>query len=191
MPHAPNLPGPQLRRSPKLVAIGAALVVLGALANIYLWTLQGGQEVLIARVDMPRGHVIAAEEIQVAKLSLDPALRVIPSEKLDEIVGQRASKDLSAGVPISPDAVGGVRAPDAGNSLVTVAIQHLPLEPLLPGDQVRMVLADGGDPMAAAVVACPSSEPNTCDVQVPSPDAHRLAQSLNLGAVHLIVEPEG
>lgn len=144
---APALPPPpRLRRRPSLVVASALLVVLGALASTWAYSSLGNaQEVVALRTDVARGRVISAENLQVVRVGVDPALRVVPAAQAGALVGTRAAVDLKAGQLLVPAAVTSEVLPGVGRSAVGLSLSaaQMPGEPLLVGDEVRIVSTPG------------------------------------------------
>ncbi|HET7725065.1 MAG TPA: SAF domain-containing protein [Propionibacteriaceae bacterium] len=139
-------PPPRLRRRPSLVVASALLVVLGALASAWAYSSLGNaQDVLALRTDVARGRVITAESLQVVRVGVDPALRVVPASQAPALVGSRAAVDLRAGQLLVPDAVTSQLVPGIGRSAVGLSLtaSQMPGEPLLVGDDVRIVSTPG------------------------------------------------
>ena len=139
-------PPPRLRRRPSLVVASALLVVLGALASAWAYSSLGNaQEVVALRTDVARGRVITAESLQVVRVGVDPALRVVPGAQAGAIVGSRAAVDLKAGELLVPAAVTSEVVPGLGRSAVGLSLTpaQMPGGPLLVGDEVRIVSTPG------------------------------------------------
>lgn len=137
---------PRLQRRPMVVLISAALVVLGAVLSVWAYSSVGNtQEVVAVRADVARGEVITADALQVVRVGVDPALQVVPSSGLEDLVGQRASAELKAGQLVVPAAVTTEVVPHAGFSLagLSLASGQLPADALVPGDPVRVVSTPG------------------------------------------------
>ena len=80
-PPAPAALGPvKTRRRPVLIIASVAALLLSALGGVWLWTAATSSvEVVVAKAAVPRGAVIAATDLMVARVSLDPAIASIPA----------------------------------------------------------------------------------------------------------------
>lgn len=138
------------QRRPVLIGLAVALIVIGAL-GAGAFVLSAGQRVAVLALAQPvaRGQVIERADLVTANVAVDPALSPVPAAQLAEVVGQRAALDLARGSLLTREGVTDAPRPGPGQSLVGVALQpgQLPNEPLMPGDQVRLVVAgeDTGD----------------------------------------------
>ena len=159
---------PRLRRRPLLVVVSVALVCLGALVAAWAFTaVSSAQPVVAVRDGIGRGEVIGRADLVVVRVGVDPALRPVPADQLDVVVGRRAATDVAAGGLLTADAVTDQLLPRVGWSVVGVAVppSSLPGEPLRPGgcgaggrharrpDGCRRRARGDGAPVAATVVS--------------------------------------
>lgn len=132
---------PRYTRRPAMIALGTAVLALGG-GGAYMLAQQANDSVEVIAIsnNVARGEVIEAGDLTIAAASPDPALNPVPAARMDEIVGQRAAADLTAGTLLSQDAVTDVIIPAAGQTVVGVALlpPQLPTEQIIPGDQVRV-----------------------------------------------------
>ncbi|MHB1008809.1 MAG: SAF domain-containing protein [Propionibacteriaceae bacterium] len=199
---APPAP-PRLRRRPSLVVASALLVVLGALASAWAYSSLGNaQEVVALRTDVARGRVITVENLQVVRVGVDPALRVVPASQASVLVGTRAAVDLKAGQLLVPAAVTSEVLPGVGRSAVGLSLSaaQMPGEPLLVGDDVRIVSTPGaqGDvgvtsPVTYRGQVLTVSEPGAdgttaVTVQVDADAAPEIAARSATGKVALVLD---
>ena len=198
--HTPARP-PKVRRRP-LVLIGAiAAVLVGALAAVWIWTTSAtATDVVAIRGAVQRGEVIDRADLEVVKVGLDPSLDIVPASRIDQIAGQRAATDLVPGGLLAAGSVTNEVLPKAGEALVGVGLAPamLPAEPLLAGDQVRIVETPGQQGevvtapvvMAAVVSRVTSLETGDTlvDVLVPTEKAAELAARAATGRVALVLE---
>ncbi|WP_375424839.1 SAF domain-containing protein [uncultured Friedmanniella sp.] len=129
-----------------VVAVSVALVIVGGLISAWAYsTSTTTQQVVAVRIDVPQGDVITRDDLQVVRVSLDPALSSVPAERLDTLVGQHAAVALTAGSLISDRAVTPTEVPAPGMSVVGLALGpgQLPAGPLTVGDKVRIVSTPG------------------------------------------------
>ena len=138
----PAVAPPRPRRRNGLLALGVALVALGALAAAWLTQVVGGTVPVVAVArSVQAGEVIERSDLSVANVNADPALHPVPAGALEGLVGQRAAVDLSAGSLLTEQAVSAQVVPAAGRSLVGVALSsaQLPAQTLQASDRVRIV----------------------------------------------------
>lgn len=189
------------RRNWGYVAAGVGLMALTALAFAVIWaTGRTTTSVLALANTVHRGQAITADDLTVAHAFADPALTLVPSAQVADVIGQRAALDLPAGTLLSPVALTGAQIPGLGRSLVGLHLSpaQLPLTPLQPGDTVSVVNAgregDSGSAAAevvpAIVVASGMSEDGAhiVDVTVPSEAAAQVASWVATGRAAVYLE---
>ena len=90
-PQAPAALGPvKTRRRPVLIIASVAALLLSALGGVWLWTAATSSvEVVVAKAAVPRGAVIAAGDLMVARVSLDPAVASIPASEVSTVIEPR------------------------------------------------------------------------------------------------------
>jgi len=196
-------PPPKLRRRPALIAAAIGAVCIGALLAGWAWTATTNtQEVLVARHSIERGAVIEADALARVRLSADPALKPVAASQLEEVVGQRAAKDIAEGGMLTPDSFTSQVVPAEGQSVVGVALTpaQAPGLDLQYGDRVRVVVtpAQGeelpaGTPLTndATIVGVHVSEETgqtVVDLLVPKADAAVLATRIATGNIALVLE---
>ena len=195
---APARPeGVQLRarRSPRLIALGVLLVVLGGLAAgaVYSATADHRAVVTMAR-DVARGSVLHADDLAAAEVPGGFAVDALPAERLDELVGEHALTDLPQGSFPLAHHVGDDPLPE-GQSLVGLKLPmgRIPVSPLPPGTRVAVVgVAEGLDQTVEAVVAAApvtlqDGMTYAVDLRVPAVDAPTLARLAAADAAALVV----
>lgn len=142
-PAAPRPESVQLRarRSPKLIALGVLLVVLGGLGAAYLYTLNADHRaVIVMAADVRRGEVIEQSDLKVVEVPGDLGVDALGSDKFDVLVGQQALTDLPRGAFPSGAHVGDDPLP-GGQSLVGLRLPlgKLPSTDIPLGTTVRIV----------------------------------------------------
>lgn len=197
--------GVKLQRSPMLAVVGAALVIMGGLFGFWLWTSTSQTvEVVVARVDMDRGHLIGMEELGVVRISVDPSMVYVPGADLEQVVGRRVVKDLAAGTVVAPAAIVDVPVPAEGFSIVAVPVVGglLPsTDTLRAGDPVTLVLTSGNsasvsgtasvDSIPAVVYNIRSGDSSSVvEVTVPSDVAPKLALWAGTGSIAVVLESD-
>ena len=215
LPGAPSRPTPvRGHRRPWVVATGALLASLGALMVVWLVGAAGQrEEVLVVRQQVPYGAVVSAEDLGVARVSLDPGIQSVSAADRGGVVGQAAATTLVPGTLLGPNMVEPVGEPRAGRVLVPLAVtsERMPAGGLRPGDRILAVDAGGpaspagGGGFDAEGPATVRSVPATVvrvgpvdingtvvvDVTVSSPDGPALAVASALGQVALVLQPMG
>ncbi|WP_460757485.1 SAF domain-containing protein [Myceligenerans cantabricum] len=205
----PKTPAPSKptrgRRRPAVIALGIALVALGILASVYLTTTLGQtHKVLAVTADVPRGQEIAAGDLTSVDLPTGPTLLdPVDATALDDVVGQRATADLLAGSLLTATSYEATLRPDAGHSIVGVALtpNQMPAgTPLRSGDPVRVIETpvNGGDapveePFAIPAVVVTShaaaiGDQTVVDVEVAHNQAAALAARAATGRVALVLD---
>ena len=193
------------RRRPGLWAAGVALVAVGGLAAAGLVSRAGDRvEVLAVARTVPIGQTIAAEDVTVARVPADPALRPVPAVERDRVVGRVAAVELRPGTLLTATEVTDSAVPGAGEQVVGVAARpgQLPARGLRAGDRVLAVpvpgdqagtdttAADLGGPVPARVVQVgpPDAEGVvTVDLVVGQDTGPRLAALASTGRLALIL----
>ena len=198
----PNpLPG-KLRRRPLMALAWVALVLLGAALGVVVWMgSSASSEVVAVRVAVDRGELITAEDLMVVRVSVDPAVQVVPSSRLDGLVGQRAASDLSAGTLLNPAQIQPDVLPATGQSVVGIALAvgQLPAEPLRSGDRVRLVQTPSEqaevttnpvtiDATVQSVTNSADGQQVDVDVVVPSAKAAEVAARAATGRVAVVLD---
>ncbi len=186
LPRAPLLPGPRRRRRPALLALAAAMVVLGALGAAYLATSLGQTSAVIAVArEVPQGQTITAADLVEARVSPDPALTPIPFGDRDQVIGLLAATTLTQGSLLTAEAVTAERLPPPGQHLVGVGVSamQLPTTALRPGDQVLLVpvaedTAPSTTPDTTAGAAPPEVPATVVGAGSPAPDGLRVIDVL-------------
>ncbi|MBA8803228.1 hypothetical protein FB382_001519 [Nocardioides ginsengisegetis] len=197
------MPPPKLRRRPSLLAGAVGSICLGALLGAWAWTsTTNTQEVLAARHTIERGTVITAQDLERVRINADPALAPLPGSSYDDIVGQRAALDISAGTLLTAESTAEAVLPPSGMSVVGVALTpaQAPGVELRDGDRVRIVVTPGEG------AAAPSGSPTfseaevvgshvdqatgqlVVDLLVPHVDAAVLAARVATGNVALVLD---
>ncbi|MCC2593874.1 SAF domain-containing protein [Tessaracoccus sp. OS52] len=172
------------RRSPRLVALGVLLVVLGALGAAALYTLSVDQEsaVVMSR-DVIRGQELAAEDLRIISVPAGFQVDRIHPDTMPELIGKTALNDLPAGAFPSSRHLGETPIP-ADHSLVGLQLGpgRMPGTQLVPRMKVQLVsLAEGDATVTDALVAqAPELTDDgtgfVIDVVVPDAAAHAVAR---------------
>lgn len=191
------------RRRPLLFALMAALVAAGALLAAYAYTsVNDSQEVLVVANDVARGEVVEADDLQVARVSVDPALTPVSGSEKSSIVGSRAAVDLWSGTLLTEQAVTDNLVPSEGESLVGISLTpaQMPSEPLYTGDAVRIVTTPGDqgevtdqtpvtiEATVVGVSRVQETGETVVDVSVPHEKSADLAARAATGRVALVLD---
>jgi hypothetical protein len=204
MPTAPRVPTPRGRRRPALLALGVALMAVGALAAVWLLNAAAQRApVLYVVRDVPYGSVITEGDLGRVDVSVDPAVRTVPASELDSVIGSIAATELAAGSLLTRGQIGHVAPPMSGEVLVPLALPaaRMPAGGLQPGDRVLVVdtPAEGADPVNQAPSTIPATVVRTgetdlngvtvVDVTVATGDGPALAARTPTGRIALVVQP--
>lgn len=191
------------RRSPLVFALMAAVTAAGAL--VFAWAYSSAndtQPVLAVAADVHRGEVIEDGDLEVVRVSVDPALTPISGSDKASIVGKRASADLWAGTLLTEGVVAEKLVPGEGSSLVGISLTpaQMPSEPLYAGDTVRIVTTPDEqgqstnktpsaiDTTVIGVTRVEETGETVVNVSVPHEDAAELAASAASGKVALVLD---
>ena len=206
MPVAPRVAPPKGRRRPGLLALGIALVAVGALAAVWLVNSASQRLPVVAVVrDVPYGSVLTDADLGTANVSVDSTVQTIPASANSSIVGRVAATDLIAGSLLVRGQVTTVAPPGTGQVLVPVAVpvSRMPAGGLQAGDHLLVVdtpnpdASPSGVPpptIPATVVRLGATDVNgvtVVDVTVATGDGPALAALTASGRIALVVQPRG
>lgn len=204
MPTAPRLARPRSRRRPVLLALGVALVAVGALVAAWLVSSSGQRTPVLALAhDVPFGAVVTDADLAVTDVSVDPSVAVVPATDEASVVGMTAATNLTAGSLLSRASLTAAAPPAAGQVLVGLAVpaNRMPAGGLAAGDHVLVVdtpAADADPPtgppatISATVVRVGAADLNgvsVADVTVATGDGPALAARSATGRIAVVVEP--
>lgn len=184
------------RRSPRLIALGVLLIVLGALGAAALYTAVTGHRQAIAMAnDVTRGQEIRSSDLTVRELPGDQEGGIDPRE-MDVLIGKQALFDLPAG---SFPAEKHVAARSFPKGNVTMGLKlgpgRIPNTPLAPGQRIQLIDFKEGVLMTDAVVsALPEKLPDGAtwllDISLPADKAPLMASRAAAEQVALFVLQE-
>ncbi|WP_063838183.1 SAF domain-containing protein [Saccharothrix sp. ST-888] len=192
------------RRRPAVLAMAVALIAAGGLGGAVLYNSTGQRIAVLALArDVPMGQALTADDVVVARIAGDPALRPLDARDRDRTIGLRATTDLRRGALLGKADVTADPAVEPGQQIVGVAAKRtqLPATRLQPGLRVLIVAtpdqSQGGttrtpDTMAATVVTVgrvDSDGGQVVDVAVPPADGPRLAAWVSTGRFQVILAP--
>ncbi len=189
---------PKPRRRWGLFAAGVLVTCLGVLGSVWLYqSSTTAVPVVVARHNIERGQVIDRDDLSVISVEKDPALRTVPGDDLDSLVGKRALFDVAEGSSLTPMTVGEQNQPGKGMSVLAVPVSPAMVPTgLVAGDDVRFVPVSSGqsgegEPVSAQVVevrpASSDSAKVVVEVEVPESVAPALAALVG-GDVAVILE---
>jgi hypothetical protein len=206
MATAPPLPPPRTRRRPGLYALGTVLVVVGALAAVWLVNSTSSRVPVLALArDVSFGDRITRADLATTEVAHDPSVRTVPADQASEVVGTVATTTLLKGSLLSPGQFAAAAPPAAGQVLVplAMAVSRLPAGGLQPGDKILVIdtpPADADVPdiapasIAATVVRVGRADLNdvaVIDVTAASGDGPALAVRSATGRFALVLQRAG
>jgi SAF domain. len=211
---------PPRRLQGKVVALCAALVVLGGVLTVVgIRAYSTRVTVLALARDVPQGSPLTSADLTTAQITNDPNLAPVPASQQTSVLGMIAATRLSEGDLLTRADLTRGNGFTPGQALVPLASKEgqLPAQGLSPGERVLIVptaanasgqtqgqpQATGGAgsappvaaPLPAAVVDVgalnPSSGVTVVDVRVPQASAVAIAQLAASGGFELIALPAG
>lgn len=138
---APHVPGRTLRarrRRPAVLAMAVALIAAGGLGGAVLYNSTGQRVAVLALArDIPWGQVITDDDLVVARIAGDPALRPLSATERDKAVGMRAATDLKRGAMLTRGDVAQTLAVQPGQIVVGVSAKRSQLPASRPSRGCR------------------------------------------------------
>lgn len=135
-------PSPRRRRVP--LAVSALLAAVAtALAFGVLWLNAGDRvDVLVLARDVTAGTALAVEDLAVARLAPDPAVRTLPGSERGAVIGQPVTASLPAGTVLSDRLLGPASTVGPGEAVVGLSLSggETPSVRLAPGDAVEVIV---------------------------------------------------
>lgn len=130
------------RRRPGVIALSLGLIAAGG-ASVAVLLLQVGHRTEVVTVvrDVQVGQVLTERDLGKASISLDPAVKAVTTEDLDQVVGKRAAVELRLGSLLAPSQVTKDSLVKAGEQLVPIGLkpEQIPATALVPGQKVELV----------------------------------------------------
>ncbi|MFI5529870.1 SAF domain-containing protein [Kitasatospora sp. NPDC051853] len=203
-PHVPPRTLRARRRRPAVIAMAVAMVAAGGLGGAVLYNSTGQRIAVLALArDVPAGQAIAAEDLVVARIASDPALRPLDATDRSRTIGLRASRDLKRGGLLLKADVTGDSLVEAGQTVAGVAVKRtqLPATRLTPGTRVLVVSTPDNGPngtvrtpetLTVKVVAVGKVDTDgsqVVDVALPLADGPKLAAWVAGGKIQIILAP--
>ena len=152
-PDLPRLPG---RRNPRWIALGVLALCLGALLSAVVYARLASETTVVSvAATVYRGETIERGDLTTVRLRAGTLPDTVPAERLDELVGQRATFDLPAGTVVPRGAVASVAVPADGRAAVALRLVtgRAPEGLLPPGSPVRLVALPAAATQAEAADA--------------------------------------
>ncbi|MFG3227389.1 SAF domain-containing protein [Kitasatospora sp. NPDC048194] len=196
--HAPGRTMRARRRRPAVLAMAVALIAAGGLGGAVLYNSTGQRVAVLALArDVPWGQVITEDDLVVARIAGDPALRPVSAQDRAKAVGMRAATDLKRGSMLTGSDLAQGLSVQPGQIVVGVSAKRtqLPAGRLQPGMQIVVVnTPDNGRPdsLPATVITVGRVDTDgsqVIDVAVGSADGPRLAQWVAGGRIQVLLAP--
>jgi hypothetical protein len=164
------------QRRPTFILVGLLLVLVAGAAAAQLYLQVGGRTAVLAVArPVPAGHSITGQDLTEVRISVDPALRVVPASERSRVVGQIATVDLLPRSLLTREALAAASVPGPGQAIVGVALKpgQMPND-LKAGDRVMLVLTP---PAGGASAAAPTGQGQTSRVLVDDAEVFDLRQA--------------
>ncbi|MCZ4278542.1 SAF domain-containing protein [Rhodococcoides yunnanense] len=193
----------KVRRRRSYWIAGVALMAVAIVGAVFLVNaMRATSTILVLARDVPQGETITTDDLKTAEVNSDATIATVPATDKASVVGQSAAVPLLSGSALNPSSVTNAVIPSGDNTLVgiTVAIGKLPAEPLLAGDNVRIVDTprDQDDspvqgPVTAnaqvvAVKEIPETGQTTVDVLVKNGEASWIAARAATNRVAIVLD---
>ncbi|WP_431681769.1 SAF domain-containing protein [Kitasatospora sp. KL5] len=204
-PHVPPRTLRARRRRPAVLAMAVALIAAGGLGGAALYNSSGQRIAVLALArDVPMGQTITADDLVVAHIAGDPALRPLDARDRARTVGLRATTDLKRGALLLKADLTADPALQPGQQVVGLAAKRtqLPATRLQSGLQVLVVFTPDAksdqpvvrtpETLSAVVVGVGKVDTDgsqVVDVAVPAGDGPRLAGWVATGRFQVILAP--
>lgn len=201
---APSVVAPRGRRRPVFVVAGVVMIVIGALAAVWLVSSSGQRvDVLVLARDVPYGATISRDDLTTTAVSVDATVATVPAGDVSEIVGQVAATSLAKGslLAASEVTVSGVVAPDQVLVPLPLTVEKVPAGGLAAGEDILVVDAPPqgadavpGNPISYSATVVRVGVPDInglviADVVTDAQDGPALAMRAATGRFALVVLP--
>ncbi|MFE2823522.1 SAF domain-containing protein [Streptomyces sp. NPDC059271] len=200
------------RRRPGVIALSLGLIAAGG-AGVAVLLLQVGHRTDVVTVvrDVQVGQVLTEQDLGKASISLDPAVKAVTADHLDQVVGKRAAVELRPGSLLAPSQVTKDSLVKVGEQLVPIGLkpEQIPATALVPGQKVELVhvpaqgetesdkpSGTGPKTLAGRVVKASAAAPGTgvvvVDVATSATDGPTAAAWVSSGTLRLVLAaPDG
>ncbi|MFE2135969.1 SAF domain-containing protein, partial [Streptomyces sp. NPDC059466] len=125
-----------------MIALSMGLIAAGG-AGVAVLLLQVGHRTEVVTVvrDVQVGQVLTEQDLGKASIALDPAMKAVSVDDLDQVVGKRAAVELRPGSLLAPSQVTKHSLVKAGEQLVPIGLkpEQIPATTLVPGQKVQLV----------------------------------------------------
>ena len=130
------------RRSWVWIAGAAALILVGSLLNVFLFTSVGHpDDVFAVSHTIPRGTTLTAGDLTSIALVSGQSSPAISTSSPSEVIGKVTTVDLPKGSLITPASIAATQQIPTGRALVGLSLKssQLPAEPLVAGNHIEIV----------------------------------------------------
>lgn len=138
----PTITPVRTRRSGAWLAASIAVILLGALASVFVFTnLNNGTQVFVSSGEISRGSTITENDLTTITIAEGQSTTALPISDADKIVGTVAAVDIPAGALITKTSITDALPVPEGRALVglTLTPAQLPAQTPRPGDTVILV----------------------------------------------------
>jgi hypothetical protein len=130
------------RRSRIWVAGAVALILVGGLLNVFLFTSAGHpDEVFVVTHNIPRGTTLTTRDLASVALASGQSSPAISTASPSKVLGKVTTVDLPKGSLITPASIAATQPIPTGRALVGLSLKpaQRPAQPLVAGDHVEIV----------------------------------------------------
>lgn len=201
---APSVVTARGRHRPLFVAGGIAMVVIGALATVWLVSSTGHRtDVVVMARDVSYGTPITADDLATTAVAVDATVATVPASEVSELIGRVAATSLARGTLLARADLtsAGVIGPDQVLVPLPLTVERVPAGGLAAGEQVLVVDAppQGADPVEGTPRSFPATVARVgapdingmvvADVVAQAKDGPSLATRAATGRFALVVLP--
>ncbi|RKF24661.1 flagellar biosynthesis protein FlgA [Micromonospora globbae] len=150
-PYAVPRVAPQRRWRPALVWLAVALIAAGGLiAAGVLRKVGTTAEYLAVATRVEVGSTIGRSDLRTVRITVDPALKPVPSSSADAVIGKFAAVALVPGTLLTQAQLTDTAVPGPGRQLVGISLpqERMPAERIKPGAEVLLVVTTDDGPVA-------------------------------------------
>ncbi|MFG2425188.1 SAF domain-containing protein [Streptomyces sp. NPDC048448] len=195
-----------------MIALSMGLIAAGG-AGVAVLLLQVGHRTEVVTVvrNVQVGQILTKEDLGRASIALDPAVKAVTTNDLDQVVGKRAAVELRPGSLLAPSQVTKDSLVESGEQLVPIGLkpEQIPATALVPGQKVQLVHVpvqgeietdkpSGSSPrtLPGRVVKASNAAPGTgvvvVDVATSAADGPTVAAWVSAGTLRLVLAaPDG
>ncbi len=142
-------PAPRRQRNRPVALVAGLCALAGMLGFVGIWAASSDRQAVLAVArPVKAGDTITADDLAVASIPEDPALKPMPANARAGVVGKTASVDLVPGTLLLETELGTASPVTDGEAIVAVEVPlaAAPLDAIHNGDRVQIVkTAKGGD----------------------------------------------